>query len=299
VIIRSAVAEFELQRDPVLGVRKFDTSTHQTYTEESPNSLRPEHVPAFLEKMRKLCPQFYAITPLGFATGLRPSSLCPLRRCGEAPDVLWTENVLLVRRSHTERRDVMATTKTKRHQRLSLPEALIDVLRWHVETQIPARIAARSYLLFPARTGSFHSRSALDKPFRAVSAALAKSVEQGGIELGYRVTPKGCAERSRTWRAANIRDVVTRAVSGHATEAMQRHYSTVNADEVRDGIAKVIELAGFRLRNQPALGDVRGDVEPKTESPASDECASGAESLASFGAGEGIRTLDVNLGNSP
>jgi hypothetical protein len=35
-------------------------------------------------------------------------------------------------------------------------------------------------------------------------------------------------------RAAEIRDLVTRAVSGHATEDMHRHYSTVQTDEIRE-----------------------------------------------------------------
>jgi hypothetical protein len=29
-------------------------------------------------------------------------------------------------------------------------------------------------------------------------------------------------------RAAEVRDIVTRSASGHSTEAMQRHYSTVS-----------------------------------------------------------------------
>lgn len=37
-----------------------------------------------------------------------------------------------------------------------------------------------------------------------------------------------------------------RAISGHATESMQRHYSTVAADEMRDGLAKVIDIATAR-----------------------------------------------------
>lgn len=40
--------------------------------------------------------------------------------------------------------------------------------------------------------------------------------------------------------------MVTRAVSGHATEVMQHHYSTVNGQEIREGIAKVISLARFQ-----------------------------------------------------
>jgi hypothetical protein len=47
-------------------------------------------------------------------------------------------------------------------------------------------------------------------------------------------------------RAAEMKDLVTRAISGHATEQMQQHYSTVAQSEMRQGIAKIISLAGVR-----------------------------------------------------
>ncbi len=47
-------------------------------------------------------------------------------------------------------------------------------------------------------------------------------------------------------RAAEMKDLVTRAISGHATEQMQQHYSTVEQTEMRQGIAKIISLAGVR-----------------------------------------------------
>jgi hypothetical protein len=36
--------------------------------------------------------------------------------------------------------------------------------------------------------------------------------------------------------------VVTRSISGHLTEGMQRHHSTVSGDEQRQALAKVIDL---------------------------------------------------------
>ena len=47
-------------------------------------------------------------------------------------------------------------------------------------------------------------------------------------------------------REASVADVVTRAISGHATEAMQRHYSTARDHEVESGLARVIDLATVR-----------------------------------------------------
>lgn len=87
--------------------------------------------------------------------------------------------MLLVRRSHTWREDVMETTKTKRHQRLELPLELMDILRWHVE-QLQNDRMRESDLLFPSRTGGFHAENVLVKPFREVAKSL---------KLGKALTP--------------------------------------------------------------------------------------------------------------
>lgn len=47
-------------------------------------------------------------------------------------------------------------------------------------------------------------------------------------------------------RAAEMQDLVTRAISEHATEQMQQRYSTVDQTEMRQGIARIISLAGVR-----------------------------------------------------
>jgi hypothetical protein len=47
-------------------------------------------------------------------------------------------------------------------------------------------------------------------------------------------------------RAAEVRDLVTRSISGHATEAMQEHYSTVQIEEMRASIGKIISIAKVR-----------------------------------------------------
>ena len=47
--------------------------------------------------------------------------------------------------------------------------------------------------------------------------------------------------------------MVTRSIPGHATEQMKQHYETVDVEEKRDSLAKVISLAGFR---QAFLGSV-------------------------------------------
>jgi hypothetical protein len=47
-------------------------------------------------------------------------------------------------------------------------------------------------------------------------------------------------------RAANVHGFVTRAISGHKTEEMHEHYSTVAANEMRKGLAQIVSIAGLR-----------------------------------------------------
>ncbi|HEY4014286.1 MAG TPA: hypothetical protein VGM06_13175 [Polyangiaceae bacterium] len=237
VILKAAVMQCELPRSPMDGIRHFDTSEHG-YSEEEPNSLTVEEMPVFLAKMRGLYPQHFAFVCLGFFLGHRPSTLRPLRRSGPTPDVLLDEAVLLIRQSHTEGQEVMNTTKTKIRQRITLPALMVDILRWHIATQLTTEEQQASPLLFPAEDGRFRTRSALKKPFAAVTNAMG---------LTKRVSPKAMRRTFQDLaRAAQVKDIVTRAISGHATETMQHHYSTVAADEKKAAIAQVIELAGVR-----------------------------------------------------
>jgi integrase len=254
VIVNTAVAEYELPRNPIALVKELDTTTWHTYTEEQPNSLTPDEVPQFLAKMRELFPQHFAFVALGFATGLRPSSLRPLRRCGASSDVLWEQGVLLVRRSQTCSDEPMETTKTGKLQRISLPEEVIDILRWHVE-HFPTAEMRESELLFPNRDGGYRAETHLDRAFAIVT-------EAAGIKK--RISPRAMRRTFQDLaRAAEVRDIVTRSVSGHSSEAMQRHYSTVSSREQKEGLARVVSLAKFREaarldRSQDASGSHGG-----------------------------------------
>jgi hypothetical protein len=48
------------------------------------------------------------------------------------------------------------------------------------------------------------------------------------------------------------------AISGHATEGMRVHYSTASDAEVRAGIAKVIDIAGFKEARRGRRGQKMG-----------------------------------------
>jgi integrase len=233
--LRHAVVDLDLEYDPTKGIKPLDTSTWHTYTEEQPNSLAGDEVPRFMDTARDLYPQHYAMLALGLATGRRPSELRPLRREGPTPDILWAEGVLLIRRSET-RGAAMERTKTGRRLRIPLPRELMDILQGHV-AGLPEGPMRESELLFPSNTGGFRAPSCLDKPIRDIA-------EKAGITKN--ITPRFMRRTFQDLgRTAKVHDFVVRAISGHATTGMQEHYSSVSGEEVRNGLAKVIALAGI------------------------------------------------------
>ncbi len=130
----------------------------------------------------------------------------------------------------------MNTTKQKRRYAIDLPPEAVDALRWHVATQLRTGEQQDSDLLFPAITGGYRSGAVLNKP-------LAEVAEE--IKLGKQFTARGLRRTFNDLaRAASVSDLVTRSISGHLTETMQHHYSTVNGAEQRAGLAKVHVLFG-------------------------------------------------------
>ncbi len=126
------------------------------------------------------------------------------------------------------------------------------VLKWHVETQLTTPEQQESDLLFPSITGGFRAPTVLNKPFAQVAEA---------IELGFTFTQKGMRRTFNDLaRAAEVKDLVTRSISGHLTERMQHHYSTVNPAEQRQSIGKVIDMMTFKKGTDAAGSDGQDSV---------------------------------------
>ena len=110
--------------------------------------------------------------------------------------------------------------------------------------------------MFPSKVGTLRTPNTLDVAFR-----IAK--QEAGIEKrftihGLRYTFTDLVRR------ANVDAVVRRALTGHVTEEMQRHYSTVGIDEKRAAIAGVLRLVPT---NGGGSGGGSGEA-PKTEKAA-------------------------------
>lgn len=230
--------EFELPRDPFLGIKVFPEDP--AYGPDAPNALDPEEdeVADFLDKMRELYPQHYAMSFLGLAIGHRPSTLRPLRRKGAHNDLVFRDDGtarLYVRRSHNDGAlEVTERIKTRDPITLDLPREVADVLRAHIAELESNPITRASELLFPSRrTGKLQSKTGLAKAFEGVRTKL-------GLP---KLTPKAMR---RTWkdvaRSAGIEAVVRKAVSGTYTDAMEDRYSTARSGEKRSAVAKVVSI---------------------------------------------------------
>lgn len=260
-ITTAFVGKYELDRNPMSGIEDFDTRGCRQFTIEQPNSLLPEELRLFLPELKDRFPQHYAYSYLGFITGLRPSSMRPLR---VEHDVNWDEGTLIIRRSQTRGAEVMDLTKTDKDQRIGLPLEILDVLKWHVSRL--TRKQRATGLLFPSRypqprkgaeRSPYMARSSLTKPFKEVTEAL------GMTKI---ITAKGMRRTSVDMQRMALLDKKMRMViSGHVTEAAQKLYETVSPAESRAAVAKVIDFLAYKkatgsaeTRGNEATGEATG-----------------------------------------
>ena len=114
---------------------------------------------------------------------------------------------------------------------------LAEILRAHRERllQTNAKGLAEGWM-FPSAEGTLRTPNSLDR-------AWAKCLKHA--EITKRFTVHGLRYTfTDLVRRANVDAVVRRALTGHVTEQMQRHYSTVGLDEKRAAIAGVLRLVG-------------------------------------------------------
>lgn len=226
-ICRIMTVRYNLPRNPFDGVGFFKEPP--VYSEEEPNSLAPELMKQWLGAMLEKYPQHYALQVLGFFTGRRPGELRALVRT----DVNWKKQTVTVRRSHGRGAVVENQTKTGRVVTVHLPKTVMDILRDHVAALPPGAMAKSPYL-FPSTTGGIRSRSGLDKPFASICKEL---------KIDFRVTPRAMRRSFQDlMRASGVEGLITRSISGHTTEKMQEHYSTVQPAEQRAALERAVEM---------------------------------------------------------
>ena len=227
-VLRDAVAELDLARDPTLRVRSLPEEAKDT---DDPNVLTSEEIPRFLKAMQNLFPQHYALTFIGLTTGMRFGELTALTW----KDVNEEEGVIRVTKAQF--RGVVSTTKTGKVRSVPLTEEMIKVLREHrrelVAKQHPGLDEG---LVFPSDTGRFHYPSLLAHPFKRACKAAG---------INRRFTPHGMRRTFNTLMLkAGVDHVVLRATIGHSSEAMTEHYAHVSLEAKHEGAKRLMALIG-------------------------------------------------------
>jgi integrase len=224
---RDAMALLELPRDPTLRI----TMPEERGEEDEANALSPAQLTAFLTAMRTDYPQHYALVVLLAYTGLRFCHASALHWED------WNEagGVLRVCRKQVRGKVGAVTRKKRAPKEYPVEPALAEILRDHrmrlLKDQAPGLAKG---LMFPSTVGTYRTPNSLD-------AAWAKCLTTAGI--GKRFTIHGLRYTfTDLVRLANVDAVVRRALTGHVTEEMQRHYSTIGLDEKRAAVAGVLRL---------------------------------------------------------
>jgi len=105
----------------------------------------------------------------------------------------------------------------------------------------------------------------LRTPFAKVGALI-------GLEMSF--TPRGLRRTFNDLaRAASVEALVTKSISGHVTDRMREHYSTVHLVEQRESIGAVLRL----VKGGPITTDAPpGGTQGGTQGPASGTSGRGA-----------------------
>jgi integrase len=232
IVVRAFARENGLP-EPASGIPGFDPSLRRTYTREQPNSLRPAETQFFIAQVAQCYPQYLTMITLGFALGLRPSSLRALHKV----DILWTDGGwLLNRRSHTLRQEIMERTKIGKDTEIPLTPDLLAMLRNHLDS-LPEGPMRDSPLLFPNKDGKVFGPDLLWWVFKNIRSRAT---------LDKKITPRGMRRTSKDLlRLSGASQVVAMAINGHHTEQMHNHYSTVHEVEIREVIGKTTQLMGL------------------------------------------------------
>jgi hypothetical protein len=123
-----------------------------------------------------------------------------LRRAGPDADIDWETGRLLNRRSKGHGPEIRNVVKQKDNFGVPLPQDIVEILSWHVETQLdPRQLKNKEQLLFPVAKGAdFRSMSSLAKPFAKVAEAI--GVEFKFTQRGMRRTYNDLSRAEREAR---------------------------------------------------------------------------------------------------
>ncbi len=237
---RDAMGPLDLPRDPTLRI------TFPEDEERDDNALKPELLGIFLQNMERLSPQHYALVAVLAFTGLRFCHASALRW----EDMDADNGVLRVVRKNIRGRLGPVSRKKRAPREYPLHPQLADILREHRRRLLKEQSSGvGSGWMFPSETGGLRTPGGLWKAWKACVEAT---------KIGERFTIHGLRRTfNDLTRRAGVDGVVIKNLTGHVTEKMRTHYSTVGLDEKLAAVSSVHRLVSTASRRG---GDGGGDA---------------------------------------
>jgi integrase len=246
---RDAIVALELPRDPTLRISLPERSREP----DEGNALSPEELQKFMAAMREKYPHHYPLLATLAYTGLRFCHASALRWED------WDEQagVLRIKRKQVNAKVGPVTRKKRAPNEYPVPPELAAILDAHRRDLKKAKEVEHALpeltWMFPSTAGTLRTPNTMDR-------AWAKCLEIAGISK--RFTLHGLRYTfTDLVRLANVDAVVRRALTGHVTEEMQRHYSTVGMEEKRAAIAGVLRVLDGGL----SKSGTNGGTEPEAK----------------------------------
>lgn len=239
-LVRDAMVDLGLQADPTNRVVLPEAAGH-----DEPNALNPEQLGRFLAAMKanKFWRRNYALTVVLAFTGLRFSHASALKW----EDLDFENGIIRVSRKQVRGHVGPVSRRKKAPKELPLHPVVAAVLKEHRKWLLKRQnTGLRQGWVFPSLNDNLKTPGSLKKTW--VGCLKKIGVKERFTVHGLRRTFNDLTRR------AGADGIVTRALTGHVTEAMTAHYSTVGLDEKREAVAGVVRLVPLA-----ETGDATGD----------------------------------------
>lgn len=226
-MLADATDELNLNRNPAARVSAIPS--RRTIDDNDRNMLTAAELGAFFVILERDWPQWFPMVYTAFATATR---------FGEVSALRWTDiddekRTIVVGRSQW--RTIVSSTKTGQAKTAVLTDELRDILRrWRHELVRKQHPHVGSGWMFPARTGKPHHSPASWR--KAFCDCLTKmNIDRRFASHGLRRTANNLLRQLASAQ-------VTRAITGHATEAMTDLYSHVDRKEKHAAVVSMLTL---------------------------------------------------------
>jgi integrase len=181
--------------------------------------------------MRTKYPSTYPLAATLAFTGLRFCHASALKW----EDIDEEKGVIRIVRKNVHGRIGPVSKKKRAPKEIPLLKDLADILMEHRKRMVQKQVkGVEKGWVFPVGEGKLREPGSLRKAW--LGSLKAAKIEKHFTVHGLRRTFNDLARR------AGVDAIVTRSITGHVTEQMREHYSTVGLDEKQAAVANVLRL---------------------------------------------------------